>query len=161
MELLHKDGRMIPVEIHARLLFDRQGVPREIFGIARDITQRKEAESALKKSEEQFKFLAENMGDVVWTLDMEFNTTYISPSIEKVLGYTPEERLKQKLEEMVTPKSLDHIGSILVKELEREKRADIDPDRFITVEVEYYHRDGSIIWMENQISDQGHKKSGR
>ena len=39
----------------------------------------------------------------------------------------------------------------MVKELEREKLSDIDPDRSITVEVEYYRRDGTIIWMENQI----------
>ena len=151
MQMLRKDGQVIPVEINARILFDNLGAPQEILGIARDITRRKEAESALKKSEERYKFLAENMGDVVWTVDMDLNTTYISPSVEKVLGYTPEEREKQKLEEMVTPESLDHINSIMVKELEREKLSDIDPDRSITVEVEYYRRDGTIIWMENQI----------
>ena len=151
MRVLHKDGRVIPVEVNARILFDRQGVPQEILGIARDITWRKEAELALKKSEERYKFLAENMGDVVWTVDMDLKTTYISPSVEKVLGYTPEEREKQKLEEMVTPESLDHIRSILVKELERDKLSDIDLDRSITIEVEYYHRDGTIIWLENQI----------
>jgi PAS domain S-box-containing protein len=149
--VVHKDGRVIPVEIHARLLFDNQGVPQEILGIARDITWRKEAELALKKSEERYRFLAENMGDIVWTVDMDLNTTYISPSVEKVLGYTPEEREKQKLEEMVTPESLDHINSIMVKELEHEKLSDTDPDRSITVEVEYYRRNGTIIWMENQV----------
>ena len=78
----------------------------------RDITARKRAIETILESEEKFKFLAENMGDIVWKLDMDFNAIYVSPSIEPVLGFTPEERKRQKLEETVTPESLERITAI-------------------------------------------------
>ena len=117
----------------------------------RDITARKRAIEAILESEEKFKFLAENMADIVWTLDMDFNTTYVSPSIEKVLGFTPEERKRQKFEEMVTPESLERIMAMLPDKLQRDKMQDADSDRSINIEVEYNHKNGSIVWMENNV----------
>ena len=55
----------------------------------RDITEMKVAEEALQESEERFRFLTENLADIVWTVDLSFRTTYVSPSITKVLGFTP------------------------------------------------------------------------
>lgn len=129
----------------------------------RDVTARKHAIDAILKSEERYKFLAENMGDIVWTLDMDFMATYVSPSIEKVLGFTSEERKKQTLEEMITPESMERVMATFMAELQRDERQDSDPDRTTTIEVEYYHRDGSIVWMENQVKairDKGGKIIG-
>ncbi len=103
------------------------------------------------KSEERYKFLAENMGDIVWTLDMDLNTTYISPSVEKVFGFTPEERKNQTIEDMVTPDSLERIMQRYMEEFESDQLPDTDSNQFIAIDVEYYHRDGSIVWMENQV----------
>ncbi|MBW1894951.1 MAG: PAS domain S-box protein [Deltaproteobacteria bacterium] len=91
------------------------------------------------------------MADIVWTLDMDFNTTYVSPSIEKVLGFTPEERKRQKFEEMVTPESLEQIMAMFLDKHERDKMQDADSDLSINIEVEYYHKNGSIVWMENNV----------
>ena len=107
-------------------------------------------EKKLIQSEERFKFLAENMADIVWTLDLNFQTTYVSPSIEKVLGFTPAERKQQTLEEMVTPESFKRISETFLHELELEKM-NADPDRVITMETEYYHKTGTIVWIESNI----------
>ena len=117
----------------------------------RDITARKRAIEAILESEEKFKFLAENMADIVWTLDMDYNATYVSPSITKVLGFTPEERNRQKVEETVTPESLERIMKMFSEELQRDEMQDTDSDRSITIDVEYYHKNGSIVWMENSV----------
>ncbi|MBM9520967.1 PAS domain S-box protein [Desulforhopalus vacuolatus] len=107
-------------------------------------------EKKLIESEERFKFLAENMADVVWTLDLNFQTTYVSPSIEKVLGFTPAERKQQPLEKMVTPESFKRIAENFSQERETEKM-NADSDRVISMEVEYYHKNGTIVWTENSI----------
>ncbi len=107
-------------------------------------------EKKLTESKEKFKFLAENMSDIVWTLDMNLETTYVSPSVEKVLGFTPEERKRQTLEDMVTPNSLKLINETFSQELEFETMQK-DPHRSITIELEYYHKNGTIVWIENDI----------
>jgi len=147
----HKDGSTVWVRCRGIAIRDKTGKPIRMLGAHTDLTQQKKIEKELRISEEKFKFLAENMGDVVWTIDKDFNTTYISPSAEKVFGFLPEERKNQIFEEMVTPDSLELIMKRFMEELEREQLPDTDPNRTITIDVEYYHRDGSIIWMENKI----------
>ncbi len=44
---------------------------------------------------DQYRFLIETMNDVIWTMDLNLNMTYISPSCKKVFGFTPEERMQQ------------------------------------------------------------------
>jgi PAS domain S-box-containing protein len=111
--------------------------------------QRKE--KALRKSAAKYKFITEWMADIVWTLDMDFNATYVSPSVERILGFTPEERKKQKLEATVTPESLARIMAKFSQEMERDGKQGINPNRLITIEVECYHRNGSTVWMENVV----------
>jgi len=117
----------------------------------RDITDRKRSEEALRESEERFKFLAEKMADIIWTVNRDFQTTYVSPSIEKILGFTPEERKRQTLEEMITPGSLKRVQMMFLEELRRDEAGNADPDRSVTIEVEYYRKDGSTVWMENSV----------
>lgn len=119
--------------------------------LEREMVERQRAEKELQKSQEKFRFLAENMADIVWTLDREFNPTYVSPSIEKVLGFTPEERNRQTLKEVVTPESLERITTMFLDELQRDEIPGTDSDRSVTLDVEYYHKNGSIVWMENIV----------
>lgn len=117
----------------------------------KEITIRKQSEKALKESEEKFRFLTEKMADIVWTSDKELNITYVSPSIEKVLGYTPEERKNQALEEIITPESLARAMSMFLEELQRDQDEDMDIDRSRNIELEYYHKDGSTVWLESNM----------
>jgi PAS domain S-box-containing protein len=114
-----------------------------------DISQQKQAEEALRKSEEKYRFLTEKMVDMIWTLDINMQTTYVSPSILKVLGFTPEERMKQTLSEIMPQKSLQCVAEIIKLEMELDQKEGVDPNRSITLELEYYHKDGSTIWCEN------------
>ncbi|HDQ45206.1 MAG TPA: PAS domain S-box protein [bacterium] len=144
-----KDGTPFPVEVSTgKIHYEDKEI---LLAIVRDITERKKISEALKSSEEKFRFLAEKMGDIVWTLDLNLKTTYVSPSVTKVLGFTPEERKAQAAEEIMTPESLAHVKEILTREILRETARDADPDRSINVEVAYYHKNGSTIWLENSI----------
>jgi len=116
-----------------------------------DITDRVKADQALRESEEKYRFLAENMSDMVWIIGPDLRTTYVSPSIEKVLGFTPEERNQQSIEEAVTPESLREIQKRLAEELQRDSERGVDLDRSMIIEVEYHRKDGSTLWMENRV----------
>ena len=108
----------------------------------------KETAGTLGNQETKFRLLVENMEDVIFTLDLNLRTTYVNPSVEKVLGYSPEERTRQHLDEQLTPESLQLALQTLALELEREKDPSTASDRSVTLELEFYHRDGSTRIME-------------
>jgi len=127
-----------------------QGKPA-VIGTLMDVSERKRAEEALRDSESKYQFLAESMADVVFTTDINLVTTYVSPSIERMLGYTPEERMAQKVDQQLTLKSQKLIFEALLAELGRETEQGADPDRSVTLELEYYHKDGSIKYLATYV----------
>ncbi len=117
-----------------------------------DITDRRRAEEELKEREAKYRFLTEKMNDVVWTMGLDLRTTYVSPSITRVLGFTPEERMAQDPRDQLTPDSFSEALRILSYELERDSQPGVDPERTIIFEGEYCHKDGSRVWLENNIT---------
>ncbi len=152
VENYHKNGSIVWTENVVSAIRDETGRITGLHGVSRDITERKRTEEELQKSEAKYRFLTEKMNDMIWTVDLNFKTTYVSPSIEKVLGFTVEERLRQDPLEMITPESYANTQAILRKELERDQEEGVDPDRMITFEMECYHKDGSTVWTENVVS---------
>ena len=101
----------------------------------------------LRRSEAQFRLLAENADDVIWTMDLQGRFTYISPSVQKLRGYTPQEVMDQSLEKALTPDSLLLVQG-LIDELSRrigegQRDFDLPPQ-----EVEQPCKDGSTVWTE-------------
>jgi two-component system cell cycle sensor histidine kinase/response regulator CckA len=139
------------IQERGQIVCNNKGEIEYVNGVFFDVTNRKQAKEALRESEERFKFLAEKMADIIWTVNLDFQTTYVSRSIEKILGFTTEERKRQPLEEMITPGSLKRVQMMFLEELRRDEAGNADPDRSVTIEVEYYRRDGSTVWMENTV----------
>ena len=151
-EIIMKNGAKRIHEMSATLIKDDSGKPVGFCGVSRDVTERKQAEEALKKSEAKYRFLTENMNDIVWTADMDFNVTYDSPVVEKILGYTAQERVGQKAIALLTPESYAQALEVLSEELKRDQDEGTDPNRSIKLELEYYHKNGSTVWMECIVS---------
>ncbi|MBN2310417.1 MAG: PAS domain S-box protein, partial [Candidatus Hydrogenedentes bacterium] len=78
-----------------------------------DISERKKADEALRKSEQLYRFLADNATDVIWTMDLEFRHTYVSPSVARLRGYSVEEAMAQPIEEVLTPESVARVKSVV------------------------------------------------
>ena len=106
----------------------------------------------LIKSEAKYRQIAENVTDVISTIDLNFRTTYISPSVERMLGESPEAHMKKRLEEKLTPTSLKIVKEIFLEELEKEKDLYSDKNRSRVIEFEHYRVDGSIIWVSMNTS---------
>ncbi len=149
VRLTDSGNRIIWVEIHAVLINWEE---REaILAFMSDITERKLADDALLAGERKYHFITDQMVDMVWTLDMELKTTYVSPSVEKVLGFTPEERMVQRFEEIVPPASLARVQELYLDALLQDQQGTADPDRVLSIEVENYHKNGSIVPVEVNV----------
>ncbi|MDZ7698917.1 MAG: PAS domain S-box protein [Deltaproteobacteria bacterium] len=150
IELVSKEGRHIPVEISTSVVHNKG--QRIVLAFVRDITERKQAEEALRKSEEKFRWVLDNMADVITVMDMNLGFTYVSPSIMRLRGYTVEEAVAQTFEQVMTPESLQISAKVFEEEMTLEAGGTADPNRIRIVEVEQYRKDGSIVWMENHLS---------
>jgi PAS domain S-box-containing protein len=92
MQTTHKNGKTIDVAIDATLIFDSEGNPTHIESVLRDITERKKVEEALRKSEEKYRTIFENVQDVFFQTSMIDNMVLeVSPSCKMLSGYTREE----------------------------------------------------------------------
>ena len=91
------------------------------------------------------------MTDVVWLMDMDFRTTYQSPSGEKLRGFTSQELLELPLEKNLAPESFEVALGVFSKELPRIM-TDPSYEPVIVLELEYYRKDGSTFWLENAFS---------
>ncbi|MBA4369205.1 MAG: hypothetical protein C0403_16385 [Desulfobacterium sp.] len=105
-----------------------------------------------QESEERYRLLADNITDVIWTTDFLFTPYYISPSISKWLDYTAEEYMKLPVEKQLTPESLEIAVRKLYEEVLKQERGELNESIPITIEHEFYHRNGSIVCAESNIS---------
>jgi PAS domain S-box-containing protein len=117
-----------------------------------EIHERKQTEERLRESEANYRFLAEHMHDVVWTVDLDLRTRYVSPSIEEALGFTPEERVNMPASEQLTPESFERAHKMLAESLQNDKDPGVDPDRTVTMELDFYRKDGSVACLESAMS---------
>ncbi len=128
------------------------GEKTKLYSIVHDVTDRKQAEKALQKNEAKYRLIAENMADIVTTMDMDLRFTYVSPSIMRLRGFTVEEAMKQTIDQIMTPDSFEIVASAFEEELRLEDAGTTDPDRTRILEVEEYKKDGSTIWVETKSS---------
>ncbi len=112
-----------------------------------NLASRKRIEAEVQKSERRYRLLASNALDVIWTMDLQGRFTYVSPSVEHLRGYTPEEVLLQTMEETLTPESYKIADEAFNQILGAIQAGEIfaHPPYF---ELEQPCKDGSTVWTE-------------
>lgn len=117
-----------------------------------DLSEREFFAKELDHTDRRYRTFAEYVNDVIYVTDMGLNFTFVSPSVERSLGYSVEEILGMHFRDLLTPASLEVSMAAVAEELAPEAMRKRDPRRFRVVELEFVRRDGSTLWGEVNIS---------
>ena len=156
--IIRPDGSQRFVYAQGEVFFDDSRQAVRVMGTIQDITDSQLAQERLAESERRYRLLAEHVTDVIWTMDLQMNLTFVSPSIRWLNGYDAKVYLGFSLERMLTPASQELARNKLQEELALEEDFR-DPGRSVTLELEMLRQDGSTVWVEVKASllrdDQG------
>ncbi|MFW6351267.1 MAG: PAS domain S-box protein [Bacteroidota bacterium] len=148
--LLKKNYEELIAEIRAHNMEWEGDIVRVVT--IRDLTEIRKKDNHLRESRAKYKRIAENMTDVVWTADLHFNTTYVSPSVEKILGDTPEQQMKRDITEKYPEETIQYFQKLREEHLQLESDSSAAKNRSVIVETQHYKPDGSVIWVSENIS---------
>lgn len=143
---IKKTGEVIWLEVFSKTI-NYEGNSADFVTLI-DITERKEAEEKLRKSEERYRLISENSGSVVWETDMNLNLTYVGESSPIIAGYSVEESMAVPIGKKMTPESLKTAARIFREEMKKERSKKKDLKRSRSFEIDQIHKDGSIIPSE-------------
>lgn len=128
------DGDWMWLELQSRNLLDDPQIDGILVSV-RDISQRKE-------QEQRFQALIENSTDIITVLSLDGSYEYVSPSMERVLGYDPDELIGKVAFQLVHPEDRERIMETFNDALEH-------PELSPTEEYRIQHKDGSWRWIES------------
>ncbi|MFC1653019.1 PAS domain S-box protein [Planctomycetota bacterium] len=153
---LTKDGRPIDVEVHWNYRPNEKGQVVGFVCILSDITERKKAEEALNQSEEQYRSLVANMPVVVWRTDETGQTTFISPSVKEIYGYSQEE-----IYDAGSQLWFGRIHPDDVKRVEESFRLLFRKGKQLEVEYRIQRKDSKWIWLQDRSTGTYEKEGMR
>lgn len=136
-----RDGQVIPISIHAKLIFDKNGAPAGIEGTLRDISGRKRTEDMFYRTFEKYRMLVDNSVDMIWTMDTSGIITYVSPAWEKVLGYSPDYTTGKDFRVFLHPDDEPWCSGLILRGISSGERIKSPPYRL-------RNSDGTYRWHE-------------
>ena len=119
-------------------LLSRAQVKLKTKELTDEIEQRIHAEKALRKSEEKYRDLVENISEIIFTVDKRGLLTYVSPAVESILGYSPSEIIGKPIQEIIYQEDLQFVMARFQKALSGIKSP---------AEYRVYKKSGEICWV--------------
>jgi PAS domain S-box-containing protein len=139
VEHVHYDaqGEARIVEVHGYPLLDEDGNVARVIEYTLDITERKQAEAALQKSEKRYRQLLDTLQEGIWVIDQDAYTTFVNPRMAEMLGYTTVEMQGKHLFSFMDERGIE----IAERNLRRREQGIAEQHEF-----EFLRQDGSRMF---------------
>jgi PAS domain S-box-containing protein len=165
-ETFRKDGSRIWLSVNARAVRDEAGKVLYYEGTARDITQRKQAEQALRESEERYRELFENSKDALYVHDMNGCYTSVNRATERLSGYTREELAGRHFSIFLNPEYESHVRGHLGRKAEESSETTYETEivtkygRHVPIEISsrLIFADGVAVGVQGCMRDVSERK---
>jgi len=139
---IRKDGSTFPALLYANPVY-KNGDLTGFRGIVLDISEQKQAEQALRESEQKYRTLVEVIQDIVYSLDARGTIHYISPQVRDQLGYSPDELLGRNFADFIHPDDARVLSSHI--QASRPIGCPLPQDQF-----RVGRNDGTYRWYEDK-----------
>ncbi|MBN2397246.1 MAG: PAS domain S-box protein [Deltaproteobacteria bacterium] len=130
-EIVRKDGSRRIIEFNASLIKDRKGRPVGFRGVARDVTERRLVEAALRESEEKYRRILEEIEDGYWEIDLSGRFTFFNDALPRMAGIPPEQLMGMGNREYTSPETAKRIYAIFNRVYRTGKPANIVDHEFL------------------------------
>ncbi|MCX7782248.1 MAG: PAS domain S-box protein, partial [Meiothermus sp.] len=140
----HAEGHYLWIDTLVNFIFDGQGNPIGSVVSGRDVTERRQAEETLREREYRLRQITNSIQDVVLLLDSRGRVQYVTPSVQEVLGYTPEKLIGHPVSVLADPEQWPSIRRQGLQAI-RERRA-------YKTECACRHKDGYPVWIESLVN---------
>ncbi|MEP6703261.1 MAG: PAS domain S-box protein [Acidobacteriota bacterium] len=154
MDCITKDGRRLTLEINSTTI-RKDGIPTGIQGIARDITERKESERALRESEAKFRTLAETASDAIITIDDRGIISFVNAGTENIFGHSAKSMLGERLT-MLIPERLREAHAKSLRRYLGSRKRNVP---WKAIELPGLHLEGHEVELELSFAE--YDKDGR
>lgn len=148
-EHVKKDKSIIPVEVSFHLI-EYDGISCVCI-VARDAAQ-KQIHKRLRENEEKWRAIAENISDIVWIVNLQFEPLFVNSAVERVLGFTLDEYLQRKVEDKYPKELLQKMYLMLLEEMENDTKPGVDKNRTRIIEIQEYRKDGSLADLSVHVN---------
>jgi diguanylate cyclase (GGDEF)-like protein/PAS domain S-box-containing protein len=143
---LHKDGHVVWALLSVSVVHDEEDEPLYFISQIQDVSERKKVEKVIIQSEERFRSLVQYSSDIITILDVDGTVRYVSPAVERVTGYRPEEQIGTSAFGSVHPDDREQALNTFAEVLKR-------PGLHPPLEFRVPHKDGSWRYLEHVVNN--------
>ena len=148
--ITHEDGKTSVLQWTLRAIYGKDEQPEEYQLVGRDVTEIEESREALRRSEEMYRLIAENSNDIISIHLDDGSVEYVSPSVQHILGYSPEELFRMPGLNMVCEEDY-----LTMTQCYESLQLSKEP---VLLTFRLKDKQGKLIWFESMIQRQHDNK---
>jgi PAS domain S-box-containing protein len=116
-----------------------------------NMQQRQLYHKQIKESERKYREITENVADLIWTTDINFNLTYCSPSIKTIFGFEPEEYISGSLHDQFSEETVERYREIIREFKSKLKDGTLSSQDIWQLEGQAIKKNGQVFWFNSII----------